>query len=140
MSDAIVAAARSAIGARFRVHGRDPAYGLDCVGLVALAVRAGGVTTIVPNDYALRSGDADAVAAMIAAAGLVTAHAPGAGDVLLCRPGPGQLHLVIDGGVRRDHPPGSIIHADAQLRRVVERPGPPPWPVIGRWRIPNAEE
>ena len=29
---------------------------------------------------------------------------------------------------------GGIIHADAMLRRVVERPGPVPWPVLGRWR------
>lgn len=140
MSDAIVAAARSAIGARFRLHGRDPALGLDCVGLVVLAVRAGGGTTVAPDGYALRSGDADAVAAMIVAAGLVTANDRWPGDVLLCRAGPGQLHLAIDGGAVCDQPSGSIIHADAQLRRVVERPGPPPWPVIGRFRLPSAEE
>lgn len=134
MSAAIVAAARSAIGTRFRLHGRDPAFGLDCVGLVAVALRAGGAAAIVPDGYALRSGDADAVAAMIVAAGLVPATEPKAGDVLLCRAGPGQLHLAIDGGS------GSIIHADAQLRRVVERPGPPPWPVIGRWRLATAKE
>ena len=27
-----------------------------------------------------------------------------------------------------------IIHADAALRRVVERPGAPPWPIVARWR------
>lgn len=134
MSAAIVAAARSAIGTRFRLHGRDPAFGLDCVGLVAVALRAGGATAIVPDGYALRIGDADAVAAMIVAAGLAPATEPEAGDVLLCRAGPGQLHLGIDGGL------GSIIHADAQLRRVVERPGPPPWPVIGRWRLQTVKE
>lgn len=140
MSDAIVAAARSAIGVRFRLHGRDPAFGLDCVGLVVLAVQAGGARTSVPSGYALRSGDADAVAAMIAAAGLVAATDARAGDVLLCRAGPGQLHLAIDGGAGSEHPAGSIIHADAQLRRVVERPGPSPWPVIGRWRLPTVKE
>ncbi len=140
MSAAIVAAARSAIGTRFRLHGRDPAFGLDCVGLVAVALRAGGATAIVPDGYALRSGDADAVAAMIVAAGLAPATEPEAGDVLLCRAGPGQLHLGIDGGLGSDHLSGSIIHADAQLRRVVERPGPPPWPVIGRWRLATAKE
>ena len=50
-----------------------------------------------------------------------------AGDLLLCRSGPGQLHLAV--GVD-----GGIVHADAGLRRVVERPGAVPWPVLGVWR------
>lgn len=140
MSSAVVAAARRALGVRFRLHGRDPAYGLDCVGLAALAVRAGGGQAIIPTGYALRSGDSDAAAAMIEAAGLIRADhgqpSTQAGDLLLCRAGPGQLHLVIDSGA----PGGGFIHADAQLRRVVERPGPPPWPVIGRWRLAQTEE
>lgn len=140
MSSAAVAAARRAIGVRFRLHGRDPAYGLDCVGLAALAIGAGGEQKTIPTGYALRSGDSEAVAAMIEAAGLIRADhcrlGPQPGDLLLCRAGPGQLHLVIDSGA----PGGGFIHADAQLRRVVERPGPPPWPVIGRWRLAQTEE
>lgn len=145
MSSAVVAAARRAIGVRFRLHGRDPAYGLDCVGLAALAIRAGAIRaggglTIIPTGYALRSGDSEAAAAMIDAAGLIRADhcrlGPQPGDLLLCRAGPGQLHLVIDSGA----PGGGFIHADAQLRRVVERPGPPPWPIIGRWRLAQTEE
>ncbi len=136
MSSAVVAAARRAIGVRFRLHGRDPAYGLDCVGLAALAIRAGGGQAIIPTGYALRSGDSDAAAAMIEAAGLIRADHGQPGDLLLCRAGPGQLHLVIDSAA----PGGGFIHADAQLRRVVERPGPPPWPVIGRWRLAQTEE
>lgn len=125
---AVLAAARAVLGARFRLHGRDPADGLDCVGLAALALRAGGMKGAVPQGYALRSGDADAVAAMLAARGLARVEGAAAGDLLLLRAGPGQLHLAIDSG-------GGIIHADAMLRRVVERPGPPPWPVIGHWRL-----
>ena len=140
MSSAVVAAARRAIGVRFRLHGRDPAYGLDCVGLAALAIRAGGGQTLIPTGYALRSGDSDAAAAMIEAAGLIRADhgqtSNQASDLLLCRARPGQLHLVVDSGA----PGGGFIHADAQLRRVVERPGPPPWPVIGRWRLAQTEE
>lgn len=148
MSSAVVAAARGAIGVRFRLHGRDPAYGLDCVGLAALAIGAGGGQTLIPTGYALRSGDSDAAAAMIEGAGLIRADhcqpstqpstqvASQPGDLLLCRAGPGQLHLVIDSGA----PGGGFIHADAQLRRVVERPGPLPWPVIGRWRLVQTEE
>ena len=114
--------ARAAIGARFRLHGRDPATGLDCVGLAALAFGAE-----VPSGYALRSGDVARVAAVAAAAGLVRVADARAGDLLLMRSGPGQLHLAIWTGA-------GIVHADAMLRRVVERPGAPPWPVVARWR------
>lgn len=127
-----VAAARAAVGTRFRLHGRDPATGLDCVGLAALAMRAEGFSGEVPRGYALRSGDAARACEAVAAAGLAPAAEPRAGDLLLLRTGPGQLHLAIDSG-------GGIIHADAMLRRVVERPGPAPWPVVGRWRVPRRE-
>jgi len=120
---AVVAAARAAVGAPFRLHGRDVATGLDCVGLAAVALGRGA-----PRDYRLRTGDAAATAAQLRAAGLVEVAEAAPGDLLLCRSGPGQLHLAIrceDG----------IIHADAIARRVVARPGPVPWPVLGCWRL-----
>lgn len=113
---------RGAIGAKFRLHGRSVAGGLDCVGLAGLVY---GVA--VPRGYCLRSGDAEAVVAGVAAAGLVRVADRRAGDLVLFRAGPGQLHLGIDGGE-------SVIHADASLRRVVERPGLAPWPELMRWR------
>jgi len=125
--EAALAAARKAVGARFRLHGRDPASGLDCVGLAALALRAEGFEGAVPSGYAMRSGDAARVIGTIAAAGLVAAKDRRPGDLLLLRVGPGQLHFAIDAG-------SGIVHADAMLRRVVERPGTN-WPVIGRWRV-----
>lgn len=121
-----LAAARAALGVRFRLHGRDM-DGLDCVGLAALAMRAEGFEGRVPLGYALRTGDGDAAQRAIDRAGLMRATDKRPGDLLLVAAGPGQLHLAIaaeDG----------VVHADAQLRRVVERPGPIPWPVIGRWR------
>jgi cell wall-associated NlpC family hydrolase len=121
-----VAAARAVLGARFRLHGRDPATGLDCVGLAALALRAEGFAGAVPSGYALRSGDASLVWRAIEAAGLVAGIEARPGDLLLLRTGPGQLHFAIWTGT-------GIVHADAMLRRVVERPGER-WPVIGRWR------
>ena len=117
------ARARSAIGARFRLHGRDPASGLDCVGLAAFALGHDAV----PSGYALRSGDAARVGDVAEAMGLRRVANRAAGDLLLLAAGPGQLHLAIDSG-------DGIIHADALLRRVVERPGAIPWPVLGRWR------
>ena len=131
MTHDVIARARAAVGARFRLHGRDPADGLDCVGLAAWAL---GVRAL-PTGYGLRSGDHDATAMLIAGAGLrrVAAPAPGdlllvrAGDLLLCLAGPGQLHLAIWTG-------GGVIHADAMLGRVVERPGAVPWPILSNWR------
>jgi len=29
----------------------------------------------------------------------------------------------------------AFVHADLGLRRVVERPLPPPWPIVGVWRL-----
>ena len=121
---AVAAAALAVVGVRFRLHGRDPASGLDCVGLVAWALRAGGYTAAVPTGYRLRGGDPAAVLD----AGLVRVDEPASGDVLLMRTGPGQLHL----GVWTDD---GLVHADAGLRRVVLRPGAVTWPVLGVWRM-----
>ncbi|MBO9712968.1 peptidoglycan endopeptidase [Sphingomonas sp.] len=123
-----LAAARTVVGARFRLHGRERASGLDCVGLAALALRAEGFEGVVPSGYALRQGDAEAVCAALASAGLTRVETARAGDLLLLRVGAGQLHLAIDSG-------DGIVHADAMLRRVVERPGVPPWPLVSCWRF-----
>lgn len=120
------AAARAAVGAKFRLHGREAATGLDCVGLAALALRAAGFGGPVPSGYALRSGDVGRAVAVIEAAGLVRVGDPQAGDLVLLRAGAGQLHFAI----QTEH---GMVHADAMLRRVVERAALP-WPVIGRWR------
>ncbi len=122
-----VAAARGALGARFRLHGRTADGGLDCVGLAAIAL---GVDA-APRGYALRSGDGARAAAMLRAAGLGACEAPSPGDVLMMRSGPGQLHLAVWTG-------DGIVHADARLGRVVERPGVPPWPVMSCWRREEA--
>lgn len=122
----VLARARALIGVPFRARGRTPEGGLDCVGLAGWAH---GVA--VPGGYAMRSGDAARVWAGVAEAGLVAAEGRAPGDLVLLASGPGQLHLGIDSGT-------GLVHADAMLRRVVERPDPLPWPVIGRWR--NREE
>lgn len=114
--------ARGAIGVRFRLHGRSVAFGLDCVGLAGLAY---GIA--VPRGYALRGGSVAQICAIAQAAGLGRVADARPGDLLLLNVGAGQLHLAIASE-------GGVIHADAGLRRVVERPGVPPWPELARWR------
>lgn len=116
-----VARARALIGVRFRLHGRDPRFGLDCVGLAGAAL---GIDA--PAGYPLRTGDAGSVERGLAAAGLRRVDRAQPGDLLVLRAGPGQLHLAISTG-------GGIIHADAAARRVVERPDVP-WPPLSFWR------
>jgi hypothetical protein len=111
--------ARALKGVRFRLHGRGD--GLDCVGVIAAVFGADA-----PTGYALRGGDPEVAAALLDAR-FARADALSAGDVVLMVTGPGQLHLGVWTGE-------GLVHADAGLRRVVERPGVPPWPVLGMWR------
>ncbi|KQU53096.1 hypothetical protein ASG67_09660 [Sphingomonas sp. Leaf339] len=119
---AVVAAAREMMGLRFRLHGRGM-DGVDCVGLVAMALDL----QAVPTGYGLRGGRPDRVASLLDER-LRRVAGRAAGDLLLLQAGPGQLHLAIWTG-------DGLVHADAGLGRVVERPGEPPWPVIGAWRL-----
>ena len=114
-------AAQDVVGARFRLHGRDAATGLDCVGVVAVATGEA-----VPTGYALRGGDAVRICGMLDAR-LARGDGRCAGDVLLFAVGAGQLHLAIASA-------GGIVHADAGLGRVVERSGVAPWVLLGAWR------
>ena len=49
------------------------------------------------------------------------------GDLMLMRVAPDQLHF----GVRTE---AGFVHGHAGLRRVVETPGMPPWPLIAAYR------
>jgi murein DD-endopeptidase / murein LD-carboxypeptidase len=123
-ADEIVARARAVLGTPFRLHGRDQENGLDCVGLVALAY---GVRDNIPSGYALRGGSVPGFARMIRALHLIERRGQSrAGDVLLMQAGPAQFHFGLWTGE-------SLIHADAILRRTVEMPGTPPWPIVGAW-------
>lgn len=123
MGQEVVARARGLVGVRFRAQGRDPAFGVDCVGLVAAALGRE-----VAGSHPMRSGDAARVAREAVRLGLARADGDRPGDILLFAAGPGQLHLA----VRTE---GGVIHADAGARRVVERPGAAPWPVVAAWRV-----
>ena len=127
----IAAAAVDLVGTRFRLHGRDPAHGLDCVGLAGLALSRGtGRAISLPTTYALRNTDIEHLFAFAAMAGLRDAAGdPITGDILLTRPGAAQSHLLIQAGAR------GHAHAHAGLRRVVLTPGVPTDPILRHWRI-----
>lgn len=121
----VAAAARGLVDVRFRAQGRDPALGLDCVGVAVVALREAGMSVAVRDDYPLRSA---CWSARDEPGGLARCDGMAAGDVLLLRVDRTQLHVAVRTG-------RGIVHADAGLRRVVERPGVPDWPVIAAWRV-----
>ena len=122
-------AAERLIGTPFRLHGRDPERGLDCIGLVIAALETVGRRVRVPL-YRLRMREIGELVASASEAGLVEASGPiRPGDVLLVRPGPAQHHLAIAGRA------GGFVHAHAGLGRVVITPAPLPWAEERRWRL-----
>ncbi len=128
--EALAYAARSLIGTRFRLHGRDPAGGLDCVGLVAAALAAIGRNGAAPLAYGLRNSSIADALDYARRAGLEETEGPiRPGDVLLMQSGPAQQHLLVAAAANR------FIHAHAGLRRVVETPCLPVWPLLRHWRL-----
>lgn len=127
-------AAAALVGTPFRLNGRNPRYGLDCVGLLGAALARCGRLVVLPLGYSLHIADLDRWLPDPAAIGLVPA--PGdtqAGDIILLTPGPGQVHLVL-AGLQQD-----FIHAHAGLRRVVRSPQRPDGASIGAWRLTETE-
>ena len=120
------------VGAPFRLHGRDPETGLDCVGFAARALAI--PARDVPTGYRLRGTSIARWRSWFDQSGFVAAEHPfRPGDLLLVEPGPSQGHLLVCVA-------GGQVHAHAALGRVVYQPGPPPWPFIAAWRHPEVEE
>jgi hypothetical protein len=128
----IAARACALVGTRFRPQGRDPDHGLDCVGTAAFA--CGIPSERVPRDYALRGQTLPEIERRLRGLGCrpVAGKALRLGDVVVCRAGPAQYHLVVI-------TPVGFVHADAGLRRVVQRPYPIPWTPAGAWRLAEEE-
>jgi cell wall-associated NlpC family hydrolase len=129
----IAARACALVGVPFRPQGRDPHYGLDCVGLAALA--AGIPLDRVPRDYALRGNSLVEIEHKLCDLGWqpVIGHVLELGDLAICDAGPAQFHMVVI-------TPFGFVHADAALRRVVQRPYPIPWTLAGAWRRASGED
>jgi cell wall-associated NlpC family hydrolase len=123
---ATVERARAMIGVPFRPQGRDPATGIDCIGLVLCVFEI--PEDEVRRDYRLADdGRSELDRELRRFFRRLSAARRAAGDVVLCNLRRGQCHLAIDCG-------SSFIHADARLRRVVETPGSPPWPLAAAYR------
>ena len=130
---AFAAAAAGLRGAPFRLHGRDPATGLDCVGLVAVALEHCGRAVVAPEGYALRALSVAPLLGFAERNGFARCNhlAPSEnGDLILLRLSEIQAHLaiaVVGGG---------FVHAHAGLGKVVIESGALPGAVIARWRLP----
>ncbi len=113
-----VAAALACVGARFKLQGRDPAYGLDCVGLLAWCASRVGLPVADRLDYGLHSDPAQ-LAAHLQASGFVDITGAAGADEAIA---PGRV-LVFALSGSPNHAaistPQGIVHADMRLRRVV---------------------
>jgi hypothetical protein len=128
--EALAVAAEALAGVRFRLHGRDPATGLDCFAVLAAALEATGREAALPTGYRLRARFLPPLEAAARACGFAQASGPiRPGDAMFVRMGPCQFHLVI---AARG---GRFVHADAGLKRVVVQQGPLPGPIAGHWRL-----
>lgn len=116
---ALAEAAETLIGTPFRLHGRDPRTGLDCVGLVAVSLDLAGMPSPAPNGYRLRQHNLAAFMPSIQAAGFTSIHVRSVklpGDLLIVAPSAGQFHAALIGS------DGQCVHAHAGLRRVISNP------------------
>lgn len=126
MNARLAEAALDLVGVRYRLHGRDLARGVDCVGLVALAMDRAGYRVAAPCGYSLRHADVAELTKVALDHGFVGVEQQG--DLVLAMPNPVQPHLLI-------RTPDGFVHAHAGLRRVTFLPGALPWRVAAEWRL-----
>lgn len=122
--------AETLVGSGFRLHGRDPATGLDCIGVLAAALQRIGRPAPLPTGYRLRTRfvpDLDSIAAVAGLTAVGASARPG--DVLFVRCAPDQFHLMIATTT------GRYVHAHAGLKRVVLSRDPLAWPIVRQWRL-----
>jgi lipoprotein Spr len=119
------ARAQALVGTRFRPQGRGMS-GFDCVGVVLATFEV--PPSAVRGNYRMR-GDhlCDVRQALELRFRRVSPKLLRPGDVMLLQAGDDQVHLA----VRTE---AGFVHAHAGLRRVVETPGLPEWPLLGIYR------
>ncbi|MEJ0062411.1 MAG: NlpC/P60 family protein [Alphaproteobacteria bacterium] len=117
---AMIAAARGCIGTPFHHQGRLPGTGLDCIGLVIVALRAAGMTVNDRQDYSRRPDGASLAEALAAHGASVVADIV-AGDALLFAFDGAPQHVALAAS------PDRIIHAYAPAGKVIETFLSAPW-------------
>src|SRR5438552_10927104 len=114
------ARAQALVGTRFRAQGRGES-GLDCVGVVLTTFNI--PTDAVRRDYRLRGDHVREVRQGLQLHFRRVAHTQiRAGDLMLLAVGDEQLHFAVCTAQ-------GYVHAHAGIRRVVETPGKPEWPL-----------
>ncbi len=119
------------IGVRFQLHGRTECSGLDCVGLVALALSRArpGEALLAPRSYGLRNTDISQHLEFVNSSGLVNAEGEiQRGDIVHTKPSVTQDHLLV--AVGQD----AFVHAHAGLRCVVLTKGLLSDEIAHHWR------
>ncbi|WP_010409638.1 NlpC/P60 family protein [Citromicrobium sp. JLT1363] len=133
---AVIAAANGLAGTPFRLQGRDPDTGLDCIGVILISLDRAGIRPRLPEDYRPHRRAPAIPESALAAAGLarVDGDLRQPGDILLLRTAPAQMHaaIAVEGS--------DIVHAHAGARRVVRGALPDHWSIIAAWRLhPDGE-
>lgn len=129
-AEAFAQAAERLLGVPFRLHGRNPADGVDCIGLVYASLRSIGRRPVAPHGYRLRNVSITHWLGHASLSGLALAARPiMRGDVLLVQPSPVQHHLLIAADAQ------SVIHAHASLQKVVRQPLAPDTNITAHWRL-----
>ncbi len=128
----MIDAARACVGTPFCHQGRAPGAGLDCIGLVICALRAGGMEGLRDRRNYSRLPEPGALRRALETHGFAQAGGPEeAGDILLFRFNRAPQHVALAAGA------GRMIHAYAPLGRVVECAIGPGWRrrLVGIWRL-----
>ena len=111
--DDFVAAARRCLGTPFHHQGRAPGSGLDCIGLIVIALQTVGVTVQDRQDYGRRP-DGKSLIAALEGHGAKPVEIVTPGSVLVFRYDQQPQHVALATG------PDTMIHSFAPARRVVE--------------------
>lgn len=130
----IIQRAVGQIGVPFRLHGREPGVGLDCVGLAAYALWGQQELKSLPSGYSLRGYHMAQLEAELKSRQIFRC-APHTtfigGDLAIFEPAARQLHLGIYIG---GHLGAAFVHAHAGLRRIVMTPEIGAWKLADHWR------
>ncbi len=109
----MIAAARACLNTPFHHQGRLPGVGLDCIGLVVVALRAVGVEVRDRQDYSTRP-DGKSLERALVEHGAVKVDSFRAGDILLFRYDQQPQHVALATSAN------TMIHSFAPAGRVVE--------------------